>query len=80
MPMMMPALEDLAKIPRHKREKIRRAVIRILTEVDAVALRESQMTYRDLVMGEARALEATTPHDPPHVTAARRQALLEAIR
>ena len=80
MPVTLPTPKELQEMSWHKRQRIQRAILRIALEADRVAAAETKQAFGLRVMDEARALEATTPTDPPHITASRRRALMEAIK
>lgn len=85
MPMLVPTPDELKQIPKHKRERIRRAVLAILTEADEIAAKavrdiQSDITWGETIRAYARQLEADTQPDPPQITAHRRQLLLEATK
>ncbi len=84
MPVLMPTHEELNAIPAHKRERIRRAILRIMADVDGIAESALEARRAGLRDGEAirelaRLLEVNEPHDAADVIAARRRVLLEAI-
>lgn len=84
MPQLMPTHEELANLPAHKRERIRRAIVRILNDVDDLAGREIERLtdareFGEQVRDAARVLELTITRDDDETTYARRKALLEAI-
>jgi hypothetical protein len=90
MPRLIPDQDDLARMTPAQKSKIRRYIARVALELDAAAadlidtraaerqLREQQQGER--IRAHARNLQAQRPPDPPHVTAARRQALLDNTR
>jgi hypothetical protein len=90
MPRLIPDQNDLARMTQAQKSKIRRYIARVALELDAAAadlidtraaerqLREQQQGER--IRAHARNLQAQRPPDPPHVTAARRQALLDNTR
>lgn len=90
MPRLIPDQDDLARMTPAQKSKIRRYIARVALELDAAAadlidtraaerqLREQQQGER--IRAHARNLQAQRPPDPPHVAAARRQALLDNTR
>lgn len=83
MPQVIPTREDLIRMTPKQRDRARRLIWAILAETDRHIERESQRrddakAFGEAVRQRARDLEAYMPKDPPWVTAARRQALLEA--
>lgn len=84
MPVLMPTHEELQALPAAKRDRIRRAILRIMAEVDgiaedALAARRSSLRDGEAIRELARLLEVNEPHDTAEVIAARRRVLLEAI-
>ena len=84
MPVLMPTPAELRRIPRHKRERIQRAIVGILTDVGDLADSETQRTeerrrFGDLVLRDARILEQTEPRDSPTEIQQRRIDLLMAL-
>ena len=84
MPIIMPTADELQRIPRHKRERIQRAIVNILTGVGDLADEQAQQIqqrrqFGDLVIRDARILEQSEPRDSPTDIAQRRIALLQAI-
>ena len=84
MPVLMPTPAELRRIPRHKRERIQRAIVGILADVDDLADSEAQRTedrrrFGDLVLRDARVLEQTEPRDSPTEIQQRRIDLLMAL-
>lgn len=84
MPALMPTPEELQRIPRHKRERIQRAIVSILTGVGDLADEHAQRVeqrrkFGDLVLRDARILEQSEPRDSPTDIAQRRAELLMAV-
>lgn len=84
MPALMPTPEELQRIPRHKRERIQRAIVSILTGVGDLADEHAQRAeqrrkFGDLVLRDARILEQSEPRDSPTDIAQRRIELLAAV-
>lgn len=89
MPRLIPDTDDLARMTPAQKAKIRRYIARVALELDKYAGElvdtKRAQRQRDLIAwGEAirqhaRNLEASRPPEPPHLIAARRQALLDAI-
>jgi len=84
MPVLMPTPQELRHIPRHKRERIQRAIVGILADVDGLADNEAQRTeerrrFGDLVLRDARILEQAEPRDSPTEIQQRRIELLTAL-
>ena len=85
MPALIATRDELARLRPEQRAKIRRYINAVSREFDAVIDRELQRRTRLIECGEriraqARALEAARTPEPDHITAARRQALLDATR
>jgi hypothetical protein len=90
MPRLIPDQDDLARMTPAQKSKIRRYIARVALELDAAAadlvdLRATERQRREQQWGEnirahARTLQAMRPPDPPHITEARRQALLDATQ
>jgi hypothetical protein len=90
MPRLIPDQDDLARMTPAQKSKIRRYIARVALELDAAAadlvdLRAAERQRREQQWGEnicahARTLQAMRPPDPPHITAARRQTLLDNTR
>jgi hypothetical protein len=85
MPQTMPTPNEIQRLRPEQRAKIRRFIDQVIREMDTVIEREMQRNQRLAACGErirthARALEAQLTPEPDHVTAARRQALLDATR
>ena len=83
MPQVIPTRDEIVRMTPKQRDRARRLIWAILAETDRHIDRESQRRDDTKAFGEAarqraRDLEAYIPKDPPWVTAARRQALLEA--
>ena len=84
MPALMPTPEELQRIPRHKRERIQRAIVSILTGVGDLADEHAQRVeqrrkFGDLVLRDARILEQSEPRDSPTEIQQRRIELLAAL-
>ena len=90
MPALIPTPDDLARMTPAQRTKIRRFIAQVALELDEhardlVDLKHAERQRRQQKWGEAirqhaRNLQASRPADPPHITAARRQALLDNTR
>jgi hypothetical protein len=85
MPVIMPTVNELKHLSHHQRERIRRAIWRIIVETDNVAANvaaniDAHTEYGERIRQHARMLEATTPRDDLDTVLARRQALIEAIK
>lgn len=90
MPRLIPDRDDLARMTPAQKSKIRRYIARVALELDQYAGElidaKHARRQRDLIAwGEsirrhARNLQAARPPEPTHITQARRQALLNAIR
>jgi ApbE superfamily uncharacterized protein (UPF0280 family) len=83
MPQIIPSPDEITRMTPKQRERARRVIWAILAETDKHIDRESQRRDNAKAFGEAvreraRDLERYIPKDPPWITAARRQALLEA--
>ena len=83
MPQVIPTRDEIVRMTPKQRDRARRLIWAILAETDRHIDRESQRrddakAFGEAVRQRARDLEAYMPKDPPWVTAARRQALLEA--
>ena len=83
MPQVIPTRDEIVRMTPKQRDRARRLIWAILAETDRHIDRESQrrddaQAFGEAVRQRARDLEAYMPKDPPWVTAARRQALLEA--
>jgi len=90
MPALIPTPDELARMTPAQKSKIRRYIAQVALELDAAAAdlvdtAAAQRHLRDQQWGEnirahARTLQAMRPPEPAHLTAARRQALLDATR
>jgi hypothetical protein len=90
MPALIPTPDDLARMTPAQRAKIRRFIAQVALELDEHArdlinTRAAERQLREQQWGErirqhARHLQAQLPPEPAHVTAARRQALLDNTR
>ena len=85
MPMLMPTPDELARLSKAKRERIRRAVMAILLDVDdaaAVGVRQalSDEAFGERVRAQARELEKYAEKSPPHEIRIRRAIALESTR
>ena len=83
MPQVIPTRDELVRMSPKQRDRARRLIWAILAETDRHIDRESRRrddakAFGEAVRQRARDLEAYIPHDPPWITAARRQALMEA--
>ena len=83
MPQVIPTRDEIVRMTPKQRDRARRLIWAILAETDRHIDRESQRrddakAFGEAVLQRARDLEAYIPKDPLWVTAARRQALLEA--
>ena len=87
MPALIPTPEDLARLTPTQKAKVRRLIAQLALELDAAAqdatdIAAAQRQRRQQKWGEdirrhARNLQNQRPPEPPHITAARRQALLD---
>ena len=87
MPALIPTLDDLVRMIFVQRAKIRRFIAQVALELDEHArdlidTRAAERQLREQQWGErirqhARNLQAQLPPEPDHITAARRQALLD---
>jgi hypothetical protein len=89
MPALIPTPDELTRMTPAQRAKIRRYIAKVATEMDAAAvdalaraaLRQRELTqWGENVRAHARQLQAQRPPEPPHLTAARRQTLLDNTR
>ena len=90
MPAIIPTPEDIDRMTPAQKAKIRRYVAKVALELDqaardTVTLQAAERQRQLIEWGEdvrrqARLDLAQQRPDPPHVTAARRQALLDATR
>jgi hypothetical protein len=90
MPALIPTPDDLARMTPAQRAKIRRFIAQVALELDehardTVDLKHAERQRRQQKWGEAirqhaRNLQAQLPPEPAHITAARRQALLDNTR
>jgi peptidoglycan hydrolase CwlO-like protein len=90
MPALIPTPDDLARLTPSQKAKVRRLIARLALELDEAAAdvtdlaaakrAQEQRAQGERIRAHARELQAQLPPDPPHVTAARRQALLDATR
>lgn len=83
MPQLVPSRDEITRMTPQQRARARRLIWAILAETDRHIERESRRrddahAFGESVRERARAIEAYIAQDPPWVTAARRQALLEA--
>ena len=83
MPQLIPTSDDLQRMTPRQRAKVRRLIWQVLVATDRHIERESVKrddikAFGEAVRQRARDLERYMPKDPPWITAARRQALLEA--
>lgn len=84
MPVLMPTPDELRHLSHHQRDKIRRAIWRIMTETDTAAARVMTSTtaateYGERIRRHALMLEATTARDDLSVIMERRRVLLAAV-
>ena len=87
---LVPDHDDIQRMTPQQKAKVRRFIARVALELDEVAAdlidARAAQRERDLIAwGEAirrhaRNLQAARPPEPPHLTEARRQALLDATR
>jgi len=90
MPRLVPDAADLARMTPAQKAKIRRFIAQVALELDAVAVdivnaraaeRERDVVaWAESIRQHARNLEAASTPEPSHITAQRRQELLNAIR
>jgi hypothetical protein len=90
MPALIPTADDLARMTPSQRAKIRRFIAQVALELDEhardlVDTRAAERQLREQQSGErirqhARNLQAQLPPEPAHITAARRQTLLDNTR
>ena len=90
MPALIPTPDDLARMTPTQRAKIRRFIAQVALELDdhardLVDTRAAERQLREQQSGErirqhARNLQAQLPPEPAHITAARRQTLLDNTR
>ena len=83
MPQIIPTRDEITRMTPKQRDRARRIIWAILAETDRHIERESRArddarAFGEAVRQRARDLEQYMPQDPPWVTAARRQALMEA--
>ncbi len=83
MPQVIPTRDDLTRMTPKQRDRARRLIWAILAETDRHIdrqhkARDDARAFGEAVRERARDLEHYIPKDPPWITAARRQALLEA--
>ena len=83
MPQIIPTHDEITRMTPQQRARARRLIWAILAATDRHIERESRarddaQAFGEAVRQRARDLEAYIPKDRPWVTAARRQALLEA--
>lgn len=84
MPILMPTPHELAHLSSRQRDRIRKAIWRIITETDETAVRvitdsEAAHQYGDRIRRHALMLEATMKRDDDDVILERRRVLLEAV-
>jgi hypothetical protein len=84
MPILMPTAEEMQRLPRAKRERIRRAVLAIMLEVDEVGASQvrrlqQELTWGENVRAEARQLQAGLTPEPAAVIRQRRKQLIDAL-
>jgi hypothetical protein len=90
MPALIPTPDDLVRMTPAQRAKIRRFIAQVALELDdhardLINTRAAERQLREQQWGErirqhARNLQAQLPPEPAHITAARRQALLDNTR
>jgi hypothetical protein len=85
MPALLPTPDELKHLSHHQRDRIRRAIWRILIETDKVAANaaadiDAHTEYGERIRRHARMLEATTPRDDLDTVLARRRAIMEAMK
>ena len=83
MPQIIPTRDEITRMTPKQRDRARRMIWGILAETDRHIERESRarddaQAFGEAVRQRARDLERYMPQEPPWVTAARRQALMEA--
>jgi phage regulator Rha-like protein len=84
MPVLMPTPHELAHLSHHQRDRIRRAIWRIIAETDQAAARvmtdvQTATEYGERIRRHALMLEATTQRDDLDVILERRRVLLQAV-
>lgn len=90
MPRLIPDANDLARMTPSQKAKVRRYIAKVALELDnyahislsakAAERHREVVAWAEQVRNHARALEAERSPEPPEVTHARRQALLDATR
>lgn len=90
MPRLIPDQDDLARMTPVQKSKIRRYIARVALELDKYAgelvdakqaeRERNRVAWGEAIRQHARNLQAARPPEPPHITEARRNALLDAIR
>jgi hypothetical protein len=90
MPRLIPDADDLARMTPSQKAKVRRYIAQVALELDdyahlslsakAAQRHREVVGWAEQVRNHARALEVERPPEPAHITHARRQALLDAIR
>lgn len=88
MPQILPTADELGRLTRSQRQRIRRAVASIALELDRVAAEQLRREERqrdivawgEAVREQARHLEATREREPDHITKQRQAALLEGMK
>ena len=85
MPQLIPTAKELAQLPAHKRERILRAVMAILLEVDEISAKavrdaQSHAAFGERVRARARELEKYAEKSPPWEIRLRRAIALESTR
>jgi hypothetical protein len=85
MPRLVPTSDEITRLRPEQRAKIRRFIAQVANDIDNVIERELKRKQRLIECGErirahAKQLEAQRSPDPDHITAARRQALIDATR
>jgi hypothetical protein len=85
MPALLPTPDELKHLSHHQRDRIRRAIWRILVETDKVAANvaaniDANTEYGERIRRQARMIEASTPRDDLDTVLERRRVLLEAMK
>ena len=90
MPALIPTPDDLTRMTPAQKTKIRRFIAQVALELDAAAAdlvdtaaaerQRREQQWGENIRAHARTLQAMRPPEPPHVTAARRQNLLNATK
>ena len=90
MPRLIPDHDDLARMTPAQKAKVRRYIARVALELDEYAgelidtrhaeRQRDLIAWGEAIRRHAHNLQAARPPEPPHLTEARRQALLDATR